>query len=84
MKAIIFLFALVLCIMAAIADDAPGAVQISGNNVGDIVNVNADLNAVLSNNMETSLVGILAALLNQQAAVINADLPIDPTANENK
>lgn len=70
-------------VAAAVAIEA-GPVSIQNNNVGDIVNVNVDANAVLSSNIESNIVTVLLALLNQQAALVNGNLPegIAPTDAE--
>lgn len=47
-------------------------ISISGNNVGDIVTVNAQANAVVTSNIEQNIVSIILGLLNQQAAVVAA------------
>ncbi|KAG5681313.1 hypothetical protein PVAND_010762 [Polypedilum vanderplanki] len=49
-------------------------ISVSNNNVGDIVTVGVNANAVLTSSIETNIVTALIALLNQQAALINADL----------
>lgn len=67
MKLLILIFA---CIALASADDSEesqGApVSIQNNNIGDIVTVDANLNFVLSNNMEANILTAVMALLNQQ------------------
>ncbi|KAG5681341.1 hypothetical protein PVAND_010786 [Polypedilum vanderplanki] len=70
-------------VAAAVAIEA-GPVSIQNNNVGDIVTVNVDANAVLSSNIESNIVTVLLALLNQQAAIVNGNLPegITPTDPE--
>ena len=60
-------------------------VQISGNNVGDVVTVGVNLNGVISSNVNANILTALIAALNQQALIGNVDLPegIAPTG-ENK
>lgn len=71
---------LILCLVALAQSEVP--VQVSGNNVGDIVTVGVNANAVLSNNMEANILTVLAAILNQQAVLNGGDNPIVPTAND--
>jgi hypothetical protein len=58
--------ALFACIAAAVA----GPVSISDNNVGNIVTVGLNANAVLSNQVDQTIVNVIAALLNQQGLVV--------------
>lgn len=64
------LIAFMVCIAAVLAQDP---IEISHNTVGDIININVDADAVLSNNVEANIVTVLLALLNQQAAVVAAN-----------
>lgn len=81
MKVVGFAIVLIFCIMAALAqEEAAGPVSITGNNIGDIVTVGVNANAVVSSNTELNILTILAALLNQQLAVVgDVPLPINPT-----
>ena len=67
--------------MAVLAqEEVAGPVSITGNNIGDIVTVGVNANAVVSSNTELNILTILAALLNQQLAVVgDIPLPIEPT-----
>lgn len=67
--ALFALFAVVL-----VSAEESGPVSMNNNNIGDIVTVDLNANAVLSNNVEANIVTLLAALLNQQAAVVG-DVP---------
>jgi hypothetical protein len=58
--------ALFACIAAAVA--AP--VSVSDNNIGNIVTVGLSANAVLSNQVDQTIVNVIAALLNQQGLVV--------------
>jgi hypothetical protein len=78
--------ALLAFIAAVSAGPLGGPISVSNNNVGDIVTVDVKANAVLSNNMEANIVTVLAALINQQAALIagngnTANLPTGETAD---
>jgi hypothetical protein len=68
--ALLALFALVL-----VSAEESGPVSMNNNNIGDIVTIDVNANAVMSNNMEANIVTLLAALLNQQAAVVVGDVP---------
>jgi hypothetical protein len=66
----------IFAIFAIIAVVAANPVQISDNNVGDVVSVLANLNANLTNKVDQNIVAVLVALLNQQGIVIGVpDLP---------
>lgn len=65
--AFIVLFALVL-----VSGEESGPVNLANNNIGNIVTVSLDANAVVSNNVEQNIVAVLLALLNQQASVVSA------------
>lgn len=69
-------FILFACFAAVLCED--GAMQISGNNVGDIITIGVNANAVLSNNMEQNIINVLLAALNQQvAAIASSDAAAD-------
>lgn len=70
LKMKLVLIAFMVCIAAVLAQDP---IEISHNTVGDIININVDADAVLSNNVEANIVTVLLALLNQQAAVVAAN-----------
>jgi hypothetical protein len=61
--------ALFACIAAAVA----GPIEVSDNNIGNIVTVGLSANAVLSNQVDQTIVNVILALLNQQAAVVATD-----------
>ncbi|KAL7029677.1 hypothetical protein ACKWTF_006316 [Chironomus riparius] len=79
-------FAIALIAFAAISavksESAP--VQISGNNVGDVVTVGVNLNAVVSSNAEVNILTALIEALNQQAVIGNVDIPEGIAPIENK
>lgn len=65
MKFVVVLFAFVAIISA---DPIPTG--ISDNKIGDIITADVDFNVVISSNVDQTIVNVLAALLNQQAAVV--------------
>lgn len=70
--------------VAISAEDEVGPVQITHNNIGDIVNVDFTANAVVSSNLEQNIMGVILGLLNQQAAVVGSpDALQDPAQEEN-
>lgn len=52
-------------------EEDDGAISVSHNNIGDIVNIELSANAVLSSNIEQNIITVLLGLLNQQAAVVS-------------
>ena len=73
--------ALFACIAAAVA----GPISVSDNNIGNIVTVGLNANAVLSNQVDQTFVNVILALLNQQAVVVaTADdiAPVDAPSTE--
>ena len=76
MKVVFALFLAALAITCIAGEDA---VQISGNNVGDIVTVGISANAVLSSNANLNMINAILALLNQQAIVADVDIPSLPS-----
>jgi hypothetical protein len=68
-----FTIFIVLAAAAVLIEANP--ISVSNNNVGDIVTVGVNANAQLSSSIETNLVTVLLGLINQQAALINADIP---------
>ncbi|CAO1398924.1 unnamed protein product [Diamesa hyperborea] len=69
-----FAFALLLAALTITCIAGEDAVQVSGNNVGDIVTVGINANAVLSSNANVNMINAILALLNQQAIVVDADI----------
>ncbi|CAO1437057.1 unnamed protein product [Diamesa tonsa] len=59
--------AIVIFAFIAAASSAP--IQISDNNVGDIVTVGINANAVLSSQVDANIINVIAGLINQQAIV---------------
>lgn len=78
MKFVIFLLALVTLTRANPIEPF----GINDNKIGDIITANVDVNLVLSTNTEQNIVTLIAALLNQQAAVVGGDLPAPAVAGE--
>lgn len=58
-------------LLALVSFAAAGPISVSNNNVGDIVTVDFDANAVLSSNIDQNIISVIAALLNQQAVGID-------------
>lgn len=69
---LVVVFCIIACTFVAAQDDSP--MKVSGNNIGNIVNLNVDASAVVSSNVEANIVQVLAAYLRQQAAIVG-DLP---------
>ena len=65
--------AIVIFALIAAASSAP--IQISDNNVGDIVTIGINANAVLSSQVDANIINVIAGLINQQAivAALNQD-----------
>lgn len=59
--------AIVIFALIAAASSAP--IQVSNNNVGDIITVGISANAVLSSQVEANIINVIAGLVNQQAIV---------------
>lgn len=62
------LAAITLLALVALAASSP--VQVSDNNLGNIVNVGISANVELSNHVEQNIISIIVALLNQQGIVV--------------
>lgn len=82
MKYFAILFVMIFTLLAISAEEEVGPIQLSHNNIGDIVNVDLTANAVVSSNIEQNILGVILGLLNQQAAVVASDAFQDP-AQEN-
>ena len=52
---------------ALIAIAAAGPISISDNNIGDIVTVGINANAVLTSEINQNILSVIAAIMNQQA-----------------
>jgi len=59
-----------IALLAFAAAVSANPINVSGNNVGDIVTVGVNLNAVLSNSVDQNIVNVIAAILNQQAIAV--------------
>lgn len=55
-----------------ISAEPEGPIHISNNNIKNYVSVDLDANAVVSNNNEHTIINVLLAALNQQAALVAA------------
>lgn len=55
-----------ITVLAFVAAVSANPVSVSNNNIGDIVTVGVNANAVLSSNIDQNIVTVIAALLNQQ------------------
>ena len=56
-----------ITLFAFVAAAIAAPTNISGNNVGDVVTVGINANAVFSNSINQNILSVIAALLNQQA-----------------
>lgn len=65
------------------AEEEVGPVQLTHNNIGDIVTVDFTANAVVSSNIEQNILGVILGLLNQQAAVVGSADALQDPAQEN-
>ena len=75
-----FVFALLLVVLAinCIAGQDESPIQVTGNNVGDIITVGISANAVLSSNANLNMINAILGLLNQQAIVVAGEIPSPP------
>lgn len=71
MKFLALLIVLCFAFLMTNAEES-GPVSFSSNNIKNIVTVDLEANAVVSNQVERNIVNVLLALLNQQAAVVAA------------
>lgn len=69
-------------VLTLVTDAIAGPISVS-NNVGDIVTVDFNANAVVSSNIDQNIISVIAALLNQQAIGISALVDAEGTADEN-
>lgn len=69
MKLLVLLIVLCFSFLMTNAEES-GPVSFSGNNIKNIVTVDLEANALVSNQVERTIVNVLLALLNQQAAVV--------------
>lgn len=72
MKFFAILIVMLFAVLAVSAEEEAGPIQLTNNNIGDIVTVDVSANAVLSANLEQNILGVILGLLNQQAAVVGA------------
>jgi hypothetical protein len=73
-------------LLAFVAAAIAGPISVSDNNVGDIVTVGINANAVLSSQIDQNIFSVIAALLNQQAIVATdgqapAETPAESSQN---
>ncbi|KAG5681314.1 hypothetical protein PVAND_010763 [Polypedilum vanderplanki] len=79
MKITVTVFAILVSVFLTIQADP---VSISNNNIGDIVTIGVNLDASLSSTIDTNIVTVLLALLNQQAVIINGNDPLITPADQ--
>lgn len=82
MKYFAILFVMFFTLLVISAEDEVGPIQLTHNNIGDIVNVDLTANAVLSSNIEQNILGVILGLLNQQAAVVGSTDALQDPAQE--
>lgn len=68
-----FITIVVLALIAVVSCDP---IQISDNNIGDIITVGISAKAEISNNVDQDIVNVIIALLNQNAEVSRSDVPL--------
>lgn len=68
-----FITIVVLALIAVVSCDP---IQISDNNVGDIITVGISAKADISYNVDLDIVNVIVALLNQNAEVSRSDVPL--------
>lgn len=56
--------------LAFVASAVAGPINVSDNNVGDIVTVGINANVQLSNHIEQNIISVIIALLNQQVLAV--------------
>lgn len=61
----------VITLAVCVASVFANPISISGNKIGDIVNVNVNANAVLSSSIDQNIISGILGLINQQAAVVS-------------
>lgn len=61
-----------ITLLACIAAATSAPIQFSNNNVGDIITVDLDANAVLSSQIDQNILSVILGLFNQQAAIVAA------------
>lgn len=82
MKFFAVLFVTLFAVLAISAEEEVGPIQLTHNNIGDIVTVDVSANAVVSANLEQNILGVILGLLNQQAAVVGASDVVQDPAQE--
>lgn len=65
-----------IVVLALITVVSCDPVQISDNNVGDIITVGINAKADISNNVDVDIVNVIVALLNQQADISRLSAPL--------
>lgn len=71
MKILAVAFVVIFSFIMLVSGEEAGAINLSNNNIGDIVTIDVSANAVLSSNIEQNIITVLLGLLNQQAAVVS-------------
>lgn len=75
-------FAVAIALIACIATVLAAPIDISDNNIGNIITVGISGSAVVSNNIDENTINVILALLNQQAAVVaGSDVLSDTVAD---
>lgn len=74
MKFFLAIALIALVSLAMVSADESAPVEISNNNVGDIVTVHLNANAVLSSQIDQTILSVLIDLMNQQAVEVGSGL----------
>lgn len=77
----------IIVLLAFIAAVSAGSVKVNDNHIGNIVTVDVNADAVISNNMQQNMLTMLLAALNQQVALAaaagsNQEAAVDTQAND--
>lgn len=62
-----------ITLLAFVAVAIAGPVKVADNNIGNIVTVGVNANAVLDNHVEQNIISIIVALLNQQVLAVGGN-----------
>lgn len=62
----------IVLVVALVAFVYADPIGISDNKIGDIITADVDFNIVISSNVDQNIMNVLAALMNQQAAVVTS------------
>lgn len=72
MKLVVFATVLLIAVFATLFCVSAAPTAISGNNIGDVINVAINAQLKLNNTVNQDIVAVLIALLNQQRVGIDA------------